>query len=109
MLLALALVLALGESSIPWAEACPQCKNALASSAGGRGDWVGGFFWSILFMLSMPFVLTGSFGAYCYFLVQRAKRETAAARTSPALQDVSSSLAAGEIVESDEPLALSSR
>ncbi len=52
--------------------ACPQCKNALASSGGG-GDWVSGFMWSILFMLSMPFTLVGSFGLYAYVLVRRAR------------------------------------
>ncbi|HWB11018.1 MAG TPA: hypothetical protein VG826_17450 [Pirellulales bacterium] len=59
------------------ASACPMCKAALASHDRSHGDWVGGFFWSILFMLSMPFVLLGSFSTYMYLLVRRARRETA--------------------------------
>jgi uncharacterized membrane protein len=57
------------------ASACPMCKTALASHDRTHGDWVGGFFWSILFMLSMPFVLLGSFSTYMYVLVRRARRE----------------------------------
>lgn len=55
--------------------ACPMCKVALGSHDGGHGDLVGGFFWSILFMLSMPFVIFGSLSAYMYMLVRRARRE----------------------------------
>ena len=55
--------------------ACPMCKAALGSHDRSNGDWVGGFFWSILFMLSMPFVLLGSFSTYMYVLVRRARRE----------------------------------
>jgi hypothetical protein len=59
------------------ASACPMCKAALASQDGTHGDWVQGFFWSILFMVSMPFTLLGGFSAYMYLLVRRARRETA--------------------------------
>jgi hypothetical protein len=52
------------------------CKAALASHDRTHGDWVTGFFWSILFMLSMPFILLGSFSTYMYVLVRRARRET---------------------------------
>lgn len=53
------------------------CKAALGSQDRAHGDWVGGFFWSILFMVSMPFVLLGSFSTYMYVLVRRARREAA--------------------------------
>jgi hypothetical protein len=59
-------------AGVPTATACPSCKEALASSSGG-GDLVSGFFWSILFMLSMPFLLLGSFGLYFYYLVRKAR------------------------------------
>jgi hypothetical protein len=62
--------------------ACPMCKAALASQDRGKGDWVGGFFWSILFMLSMPFVLLGSFSTYMYVLVRRARREQSERRVA---------------------------
>lgn len=55
--------------------ACPMCKAALGSQDRSHGDWVGGFFWSILFMLSMPFLILGSFSTYMYMLVRRARRE----------------------------------
>jgi hypothetical protein len=55
--------------------ACPMCKAALGSADRSHGDWVGGFFWSILFMISMPFIILGSFSGYMYVLVRRARRE----------------------------------
>lgn len=57
------------------AVACPMCKAALGSQDRSHGDLVGGFFWSILFMLSMPFVIFGSLTTYMYVLVRRARRE----------------------------------
>jgi uncharacterized membrane protein len=75
VLLALTCVIFVAGATDVWA--CPMCKAALASSDRGHGDWVGGFFWSILFMLSMPFVLLGSFSTYMYLLVRRARREAA--------------------------------
>jgi hypothetical protein len=74
--LALALLMALLLAT-PAAQACPMCKAALAGSDSG-GDLVQGFFWSILFLLSMPFVLLGSFSAYMYLLVRRARKEALA-------------------------------
>lgn len=68
-----ALVILLALSST--AAACPSCKNALASHDGRQGDIISGFMWSILFMLSMPFALVGSFGAYMYVLVRKARRD----------------------------------
>lgn len=62
------------------AQACPSCKAALASSDGQEGDWVSGFFWSILFMLSMPFTILAAFGISIY----RATRKTRSAVATPA-------------------------
>jgi hypothetical protein len=61
-------LLALGASP---AWACPFCKEALANSGGG--DLVSGFFYSILFMLSMPFLIITGMGTYMYVLVRRAR------------------------------------
>ena len=36
------------------AEACPTCKQAVAENG---GDTVTGFFWSICFMMAMPFTI----------------------------------------------------
>ena len=43
-------------------QACPNCKNTVEddAAAGGLGaNMVDGYFYSILFMMSMPFLLTG--------------------------------------------------
>ncbi len=41
--------------------ACPNCKEAIAAQPGGDGSHTReGFFWSILFMMGMPFLLLGT-------------------------------------------------
>jgi hypothetical protein len=50
-------------------QACPNCKNGM----GANENLVRGYFWSILFMMSMPFALLTSFSCYFYFLVRRAR------------------------------------
>jgi uncharacterized membrane protein len=67
------------------AVACPMCKAALGSHDGSHGDLVGGFFWSILFMLSMPFLIFGSLSTYMYLLVRRARREQSGRKTAAAV------------------------
>ena len=69
------------------AVACPMCKAALGSQDRSHGDLVGGFFWSILFMLSMPFVIFGSLTTYMYVLVRRARREREQREAASAVQD----------------------
>ena len=64
----LALVIVVAQT----ASACPSCKAALANQEGkGGGDLVAGFFYSIMFMLSMPFAIFGSLSGYFYMLVPR--------------------------------------
>jgi hypothetical protein len=90
-LLAICLVLAL--SSAAWA--CPGCKEALANSEGGGGDLRAGFFWSILFMLSMPFLILGGLCTAMYLAVRRARVAEAAGRpTVVASASAASSVAA---------------
>lgn len=69
-------VLFLGVATL--AQACPLCKQALDNSETAGGDVVAGYFWSILFMMSMPFLLLGSFSGYMYLAVRKARREQAA-------------------------------
>ena len=38
----------------------------------GQEHLVRGYFWSIVFMMSMPFVLLTSFSAYFYYLIRKA-------------------------------------
>ena len=58
------------------ASACPSCKEALAADSSG-GDLISGFFWSILFMLSMPFLILTGLGTLMYWSVRNARREQA--------------------------------
>ena len=52
------------------AEACPTCKEGLAE---GGGHVARGYFWSILFMMSMPFLILGGLGSLFYLEVRRAR------------------------------------
>ena len=57
------------------AEACPGCKDAVAESDPDQVRMARGYFWSILFMLSMPFAILGTFGTYVYLEVRRARAD----------------------------------
>ena len=58
------------------ATACPSCRESLAScDAASGGDLMSGYFYSILFMMSMPFALLGTFSSYMYWQVRRARDE----------------------------------
>lgn len=70
----MALLLAFGS----FAEACPNCKDTLEGDPAHQG-LAKGIYFSILFMLSMPFLLFGSLCTYFYVLVQREKKRLAAA------------------------------
>jgi hypothetical protein len=60
------------------AEACPTCKEALNGQAKygnlKYGNLPQAYMWSIIFMMSMPFLLLGSFGAYMFMLVRRSRQ-----------------------------------
>ena len=58
------------------AMACPTCKDGLAGDPATSG-MVQGYFWSILFMMSMPFLILGGISAYFYYEVCRARRQNA--------------------------------
>ena len=77
-LLLIAAITLLAGSTTAWG--CPFCKEALGSSG---GDLVSGFFYSILFMLSMPVLIFTGMGTYFYILVRRAR---AAQTASSAIQ-----------------------
>ena len=66
-----ALLLALGVEGV--ASACPTCKAALNQNDPSHQGLVSGYFYSILFMMSMPFLLLGMFGSYAYLLVRRGR------------------------------------
>lgn len=67
--------------------ACPTCKDGLAQD---QTNMVQGYFWSILFMMSMPFLIFSSLCLYFYWLVRRARAQQAAA-VKAAIADVARS------------------
>ena len=73
----LALVFAFVLSFASLAEACPSCKESLGTcdAAAGGADPITGYFYSILFMMSMPFAMLGTFSGYMYWQVRRARNE----------------------------------
>ena len=57
--------------------ACPNCSTAVANSESGEpGGTPVGFYYSILFMLGMPFLLLGGFGFAFYRLHKSAGTAT---------------------------------
>ena len=53
------------------AEACPTCKDQIAADP-ATYNIARGYFWSILFMLSMPFLIITGLGSYFYWEIRRA-------------------------------------
>ena len=89
------------------AQACPACKQALASTEHARsGDPIQGFMWSILFMMSMPFLLLGGFGTYLWYIVRRARL---AAEAQAAAQGAAAALQCDEVAASQSSEVASSQ
>lgn len=53
-------------------EACPNCKETIAGDPAQQG-LAKGIYYSILFMMSMPFFILGGLCTYFYYLVRREK------------------------------------
>lgn len=51
---------------------CPTCKDGIAESDPAAQQMAAGYFYSILFMMAMPFAILGTFGAAAYRSVRRA-------------------------------------
>ena len=72
----------------PVAEACPGCKDALSENDPQHARMVRGYFWSILFMMAMPFTIAGTFGTFFYLEVRRKRlAQQAAAPTVESLAE----------------------
>ena len=76
------------------AEACPTCKDAVAEGP-QHANLIRGYFWSILFMMSMPFVIFSSMAAFFYQQVRKAR----------AAHDASLGLGIHELIESQPETA----
>ena len=55
--------------------ACPTCKEGLAGSDPVSQAQARGFFYSILFMMAMPFLLIGTLGGAAYLSIRRAREQ----------------------------------
>jgi uncharacterized membrane protein len=79
--IAVALLLAL-MCFVDVVSACPTCKDAMAGDP-ANSSMVQGYFWSIIFMMSMPFLVFSTVAAYFYYEVCRARKQQAAATVAP--------------------------
>lgn len=72
LIVALAIALALFIASV--AAACPTCKEGLAQNDPHGQAIAAGYYYSILFMMSMPFAILGTFGGLAYLSIRRAQQ-----------------------------------
>jgi hypothetical protein len=68
-----ALVVALVLLIASVAAACPTCKDGLAQNDPRGKALAAGISYSILFMMSMPYIVLGTFGGCAYFSIRRAR------------------------------------
>ncbi len=54
--------------------ACPTCKEGLGENDPVAQAMARGYFYSILFMMAMPFVIITTFGSAAYFSIRRARK-----------------------------------
>ena len=59
------------------ATACPTCKDGLAENDPSTQIMAAGYFYSILFMMSMPFLIIGTFGSFAYLSIRKAREQEA--------------------------------
>jgi ABC-type Na+ efflux pump permease subunit len=76
LIIATAIVLALLIASV--AAACPNCKEGLAQNDPHGQSIAAGYYYSILFMMSMPFAILGTFGSLAYLSIRRARQQAEA-------------------------------
>ena len=72
VLIAMAVVLVLLIASV--AAACPTCKEGLAQNDPHGQSLAAGYYYSILFMMAMPFAILGTFGSLAYLSIRRARK-----------------------------------
>ena len=63
---------------------CPTCKDQLANDPTAQ-NLARGYFYSILFMLSMPALIFIGLSSYFYFLVRQARRKADVDTRRPAI------------------------
>jgi uncharacterized membrane protein len=83
------------------AQACPTCKEGLASNDPEHAGMVKGYFYSILLMMSMPYILMSGFGLYMYQLVKKARKQKEAQTASLAADGASQRTAPSQRAPAD--------
>lgn len=61
------------------AAACPTCKEGLAQNDPQGRSLAAGISYSVLFLMSMPYVVLGTFGSLAYLSIRRARALNAGA------------------------------
>ncbi|MCH2114978.1 MAG: hypothetical protein MK171_08725 [Pirellulales bacterium] len=54
--------------------ACPTCKDGLAENDPATRATAAGYYYSIVFMMAMPFLIIGTFGSAAYLSIRRARK-----------------------------------
>ncbi len=52
-------------------QACPTCKESLSEN---NKEMIQGYFWSIMFMMAMPFSILTGISTYFYLLVRKNRK-----------------------------------
>jgi uncharacterized membrane protein len=71
---AVVLVLVLLIASV--AAACPTCKEGLAQNDPQGQALAAGYYYSILFMMSTPYILLATLGSCAYYSIRRARQQS---------------------------------
>ena len=72
ILIAITVVLVLLLASV--AAACPTCKDGLAQNDPQGRSLAAGISYSIIFMMSMPYLVLATFGSCAYLSIRRAQK-----------------------------------
>ena len=62
--------------------ACPTCKEGVAQNDPQHAALARGYYYSILFMVTMPFAILGTFGSMAYLSIKRARAQQAGEETA---------------------------
>jgi hypothetical protein len=80
ILAAVVVVLVLLIASV--AAACPTCKEGIAQNDPHGKALAAGYAYSVLFMMTMPYLVLGTVGSCFYISIRRARQANAAAETA---------------------------
>ena len=80
-----AVVLALVLLIASVAAACPTCKEGLAQNDPQGQALAAGYYYSILFMMSTPYIVLATFGSCAYYSIRRARQKPPEADDMPTM------------------------